>query len=135
MGFGTPTVGAKATSNLLPCDYSCYYFRSICPLSEPAQTLTILLDRIGPLKTRDIPALTKPGLPLTNEAYNPSSSARAFQRIKSLPNSDPKKSSNLSISQREDFLMAGQFSIFKYVKLEGRNMARGRFGWKFHGAN
>ena len=32
----TPTVDERTTSKLLPCYYSCYYFRSIWPLPEPA---------------------------------------------------------------------------------------------------
>jgi len=32
----------------------------------------------------------------------------------------PKSSSNLSISQTEESLMIGKFSIYKYVKLQGK---------------
>src|SRR5580704_12438669 len=47
-----------------------------------------------------------------------------FQWVGFLPKTLPKKSSNLSISQTEEVLMAGKFSIYKYVKLDGK-------GWRY----
>jgi hypothetical protein len=47
-----------------------------------------------------------------------------FQWVRFLPKVFPKKSSNLSISQIEEFLMAGKFSIYKYLKLENK-------GWRY----
>jgi hypothetical protein len=36
LALPTPTAASKTTSQLLPCYYSCYSFRLIWPLPEPA---------------------------------------------------------------------------------------------------
>jgi hypothetical protein len=41
--------------------------------------LKITSNHLAPLKTRDIPTLTNPHLPLSNNGYNPPLSARSFE--------------------------------------------------------
>src|ERR1035441_1874321 len=88
--------------------------------------MRVHLQRSGGVGERLNPAVLKTVRPerVSGVRIPPPPPSLCFQQVGFLPKTLPKKSSNLSISQTEEFLMDGKFSIYKYVKLAGK-------GWRY----